>query len=344
MVSGMGRQVYDRSRSAPADEEIVVTRTIEVLHVGSASRDLTSDDPRGWRLGGGVTYAALATARLGLRTAAVIGADHGAAGAHELETLRAAGVDTLLVPLGEGPIFHNVETPSGRQQTILQVGQPLEPVPLPASWLRAPGWSFVPVADEVPDRWAEVPVRDAVVGVGWQGMLRHLVAGERVRRLAPGPRALLRRADLVGVSRHDVDPETPLAELTRLLRPGARLLVTHGEDGGLLIHIGATGPDSTLRYAPTRADIEVDPTGAGDTFLAALLAAVVHPGVLAPSRRVGADLRFAAAAGSLAVEAVGLAGVPDRGQVVIRRARERVRRVLTPALTAQVGSLGEPED
>ncbi len=48
---------------------------IEVLHVGSASRDLTDDDPRGWRLGGGVTYAALTTARLGLRTAAVVGVD-----------------------------------------------------------------------------------------------------------------------------------------------------------------------------------------------------------------------------------------------------------------------------
>jgi hypothetical protein len=29
--------------------------------------------PRGWRLGGGATYAALTTARLGLRTAAVVG-------------------------------------------------------------------------------------------------------------------------------------------------------------------------------------------------------------------------------------------------------------------------------
>ena len=45
---------------------------VDVVHVGSASRDLTDDDPRGWRLGGGVTFAALTTARLGLRTAAVI--------------------------------------------------------------------------------------------------------------------------------------------------------------------------------------------------------------------------------------------------------------------------------
>ncbi len=34
-------------------------RAPEVVVVGSASRDLVRDDPRGWRLGGGVSYAAL---------------------------------------------------------------------------------------------------------------------------------------------------------------------------------------------------------------------------------------------------------------------------------------------
>src|SRR3954451_24431991 len=102
MMSGMGRPVYDRSGSTPADEEIVDTRTIEVLHVGSASRDLTSDDPRGWRLGGGVTYAALTTARLGLRTAALIGVDDEGATADELDLLRSAGVELVLERLPPG--------------------------------------------------------------------------------------------------------------------------------------------------------------------------------------------------------------------------------------------------
>ena len=50
---------------------------IEVVHVGSACRDIAPEDPRGWRIGGGVMYAALTTARLGLRTAAVVGVDDG---------------------------------------------------------------------------------------------------------------------------------------------------------------------------------------------------------------------------------------------------------------------------
>src|SRR3954447_10658715 len=125
MMSGMGRPVYDRSGSTPADEEIVDTRTIEVLHVGSASRDLTSDDPRGWRLGGGVTYAALTTARLGLRTAALIGVDDGGAAAGELDLLRSAGVELVLERLGEAPVFDNQETPAGRVQVCHAVGERL---------------------------------------------------------------------------------------------------------------------------------------------------------------------------------------------------------------------------
>ena len=77
---------------------------VEVVHVGSACRDVAPDDPRGWRLGGGVTYAALTTARLGLRTAAVVGVDALASTARELDDLRDAGVDILRVDLPEGPM------------------------------------------------------------------------------------------------------------------------------------------------------------------------------------------------------------------------------------------------
>jgi sugar/nucleoside kinase (ribokinase family) len=311
--------------------------SVEVVHVGSACRDIAPDDPRGWRLGGGVTYAALTTARLGLATAAIIGVDDLASRATELDRLREAGVDLLLVPLDEGPVFHNVETPGGRRQTILAVGRPLEPVLVPESWHAARAWSFTPVADEVPDAWADRIGADALVAVGWQGMLRHLVAGEPVARLAPADRPLLRRAHLVGVSHHDVPPETTLVSLADHLHPGARLLVTQGHLGGLLVTVGADGPTAPLRYLPTLTDRELDATGAGDTFLAALLAASVRPSLMGlMRRRLGADLRFAAAAGSLAVEGVGLAGVPELRAVRARAVRERVRRLVVPTAMAQV--------
>jgi sugar/nucleoside kinase (ribokinase family) len=287
-------------------------------------------DPRGWRLGGGVTYAALTTARLGLRTAAVMGVDADARGAAELDLLRAAGVDLLLVHLASGPIFHNVETPAGRVQTCIQVGVSL-PVPaLPDSWLRTGAWMIAPVAGEVREAWAQSLPATGFVGLAWQGFLRELRNGERVMRRAPRGSALLRRADLVGVSHHDVPGETPLHDLTALLRPGAILAVTQGLQGGLLLTLGPDGAERTVRWRPAHTDREVDPTGAGDTFLAALVATAAHPHIAGHQRSV-VDIRVAAAAGSLAVEGRGLAGVPDRAQVLTRIVRDRVRRAFGPA-------------
>ena len=313
---------------------------IEVLHIGSACRDLTPEDPRGWRLGGGVTYAALTTARLGLRTAALIGADEAGAAADELDLLRDAGVDLRLERLPEAPIFDNRETPAGRVQICHAVGRPLPVRSLPAPWLDAAAWSLVPVAGEVGEDWATLIPDGAYVSVGWQGMLRDLAADRRVARRAPSPSPLVRRADLIGVSHHDLSAGTGIVALTALLHPGADLLVTEGGNGGLLVHVGDDGRRTALRYLPTATDGETDPTGAGDTFLAALLASVLRPAIAGRARsRRPPDLRFAAAAGSLVVEGPGLTAVPDRTAVLVRRARERVRRAVIPSEVSQVGAV-----
>lgn len=311
--------------------------------MGAACRDLSDDDPRGWRLGGGVTYAALTTARLGLRTVAVVGVDAAAASAPELDLLRVTGVDLLLVPLVEGPVFHNLELPTGRVQTCVAPGQPLPLVALPESWHDAAAWSIAPVAGEVDEAWASVIPDSAYLGVAWQGFLRRLIAGERVGRHPPVPNRLIARADLVGVSHHDLDPVTPLAELYPLLRPGGVLIVTQGHEGGLAVTLGVDGaPVRRVRYRAARSDREVDPTGAGDTFLAALLSTAVRRALAGrpPSRRL--DLPFATAAGSLAVEDHGLAGVPDRAAVLVRMARERVERIVRPSRADRVGSYEHP--
>ena len=75
----------------------------QIVVVGAASRDLVDDDVRGWRLGGGVSYSALALARLGLRVGALVGVDGLAADADELDLLRDAGAEVQLVHLGRGP-------------------------------------------------------------------------------------------------------------------------------------------------------------------------------------------------------------------------------------------------
>jgi len=303
----------------------------EVVVVGSASRDLAADDPRGWRLGGGVTYNALTSARLGLRTAAVIGLGPQAFESHELELLAAAGVDLLRVRLPLGPVFRNVDSPGGRIQTCLEPGRPLPHVAMPVAWRAARAWILAPVAGELDDAWADPIPADAFVALGWQGLLRTLRAGTRVERRAPAPGRLVRRADVVGLSEHDVEPGTSPEDLAPLLHPGAWLVFTHGVAGGRLAEVTAGGHGRVVHYPAVETAGEVDATGAGDTFLAALVASVVHTtpdavrdeaGHRAAAGAIGPmpDVRFAAAAASFTVEGPGLETVPDRAAVLRRLA------------------------
>ena len=99
--------------------------------VGAATRDIDAADPRGWRLGGGVTYAAMTAARLGLKVSALIGVDSQAATAAELDVLREAGAQVVLVPLASGPVFDNRQTPAGRVQYAVAASDMMPAAALP---------------------------------------------------------------------------------------------------------------------------------------------------------------------------------------------------------------------
>jgi sugar/nucleoside kinase (ribokinase family) len=303
-----------------------------VVVVGSASRDLAEDDPRGWRLGGGVSYSALTTARLGLATGAIVGVDAEASTASELDLLRQAGVDVHLIHLDHGPVFANIERPEGRLQLCGSHSDPLSVDSVPSAWRGALGWILAPVAVELPPEWADVPADEAFVAVGWQGLLRELHAGEAVRHLAPGPDRIIRRADLVGMSRDDVDREIALADLYGLLRRGASLAVTQGDHGGLVAHGSRADGAAALElrhYPAVPSHDPVDPTGAGDVFLAALAAARIEPRLVGGRIGQGFDLLLAAAAASLVLEGPGLFGVPLRDAVRLRMREALQRRAAT---------------
>ena len=297
-----------------------------VVVVGAATRDLVDDDPRGWRIGGGVSYSALTTARLGLPTAALVGVDRLAAGAAELDLLREAGVEVRLVELEHGPVFANIERPEGRLQICSDHSDRLPVAAVPSEWRPAPGWILAPVAGELGPEWADVPTDEAIVAVGWQGLLRELDAGQPVRHVAPRTDPIITRADLVGLSQDDVERDAALADLYGLLRRGASLAVTQGDRGGLVVH-GAHGDHEAaleLRHYPAvPSHGAVDPTGAGDVFLAALAAARIEPRLVGGRIGQGFDLLLAAAAASLVLEGPGLLGVPSRAAVRARMAEAR---------------------
>jgi len=163
----------------------------------------------------------------------------------------------------------------------------------------------------VPEAWADVPAHDARVAVGWQGLLRVLHPGEPVVRLQPGPSRVVLRADLAGVGRDDVTPGTAPESLAAYLHPGAMMLFTDAERGGIAYRVGDR-PDGLVArpWASIPARRVVDPVGAGDTFLAGVFAAWLHPEITAGFDGPDADLRFGAACASLILEGPGVFAVP----------------------------------
>lgn len=306
----MGHAEYSRTMNRPSDP----ADPPFVLVAGAASRDITDADPRGWRLGGAVTYASLALARLGLRVGTIVGVDAEAATARELEAIEAAGAILVRIPLASGPVFEIRETTAGRSLICRATSGPISGFSIPRAWLREGTPAFLgPVAGELGPEWASVGGGE--LALGWQGLLRGFHPGEAVRLVAPAPNALLEVATLVGLSREDVAGDRSMAKLASFLRPDATLVRTDGENGGdILQRAGTEGPDPTWHYTAAPSDAIVDTTGAGDVFLAAMFAARLDPSL-------GPDVLVAAAAASLVVEAPGVEGAPTRAAV-----RERMRR------------------
>ena len=304
-----------------------VSEAPPLLVAGAAARDIDPADPRGWRLGGTVMYASLAAARLGVHVRALVGADEPAAGAHELDLLRAAGAEVELVRLGHGPVFDNRQTAAGRVQYGHQPSDHIVMTALPTSWRSTPAVILGPVAGEIGPDWAALS-RPAFVALAWQGLLRQIVPGEQVRRLPPKASPLLDRADLVLVGSDDLAAGgVPLADFL----DHGELIVTHGARGAVALRRRPAGGLAGRRVPALPPRRLVDETGAGDVFLAALLRGrACSPAPQPGSRQPWRVLALATAAASVSLEGAGLQAVPDRAAVCA--ALLRLRATLpTPA-------------
>jgi len=268
-------------------------------------------DRRGWRLGGAVTYAALAIARLGLSCRVLIGVDDEAASAHELGLLLAAGCEIEYARLAHGPVFDNQEDETGRHQIARAVSDRIGLRELPPDWRDTPAILMAPVADELGPHWAEAFPATAIVGLGWQGVLRRLSPGERVKRVRPRSNGLFRRADLGVVSAEDFRHGAGNAALRRMLpRPGQQLLISNGAHP--LLHLLRTEGGLRGRILGTDLATHVsDTTGAGDTLMAAWFAGHVATRAAGVGAHPSRLVRFAIAAATAKVESGGLADMPD---------------------------------
>lgn len=278
--------------------------------------DLVYDDgtTRMGQPGGALLHAAIAATAFGAKVGCVsiVGSDYPA---HALAALEARGVSLEGVSRLEGPgvrVWLLYE--AGARRMIPWLGRPThaDVSPLPESYPKAyEGAKGVHVA---PMPWARQAAFVAAVGRGGQQVSLDPCeplddAGlDRVR-------SALAHVDVLFVSDDEVAFVDPAGALPSLAT-GRTKCVLHrrGREGGVVYQ--SDGTRTTWSAFPTS---EVDPTGAGDVFAAAFMAAWVG----------GASLRDAvargAAAASVAVEGVGASALLGVGEgELVRRAAEVV--------------------
>ncbi|MEO7118038.1 MAG: PfkB family carbohydrate kinase [Candidatus Limnocylindrales bacterium] len=275
--------------------------TPAVVVVGAATRDIDANDSRGWRLGGGVTHCARALAGLGLTTGVVMGIEDAAADAHELDELRGQGVLIHRVRLDQGPVFENRESHGARIQIAHQPSDQMPADAIPTEWRETCAMLLTPVAGELGAGWADAAPPDAIVAIDLQGLARVLVADREVRPRRLTRTALTERADLISVSAEDLRGG-PVSIADLLVHAGQQLALTRAERGSVHIRRRDGGIDAR-RIPAVRSRRLVSAVGAGDTFVAAWLAATLMLRTFHDSDPDGwRALHLASLASSLVVE------------------------------------------
>lgn len=254
--------------------------------------------------GGPSFYTALMARSLGAAVTLVTGMEQ------EFPREALEGVD-LRVSAAALPRYANAYGQDGvRTQILLVPGDELHllghlaGVPEPDLVIYAPAYHEF--------RKAPLRFRGAVVGVALQGALRMAAADGRVRAAAEPLRAVLplvRPGWVAMFSEEDAVDAEGLAGA--LAGRGVLAVLTRGHNGATLFE-----PDGTTENWPALTANAVDPTGAGDCFAAAFMVRLAETG----DPRLA--LPFALAAGALAVEHPGAAGVASRAAIEARMDRE----------------------
>ncbi len=188
-----------------------------------------------------------------------------------------------------------------RTQLLLEPGEPI-PAELLACDAPQDAFLLAPAFHEVSE-WPFPCARHRAIAL--QGLLRTVDPEGRVKPREDAFEAVapfVHRGMFAFLSEEDTGDGDRLAG--RLSEAaGATVVVTRGANGASLYRAGARRDFRALPGNP------VDPTGAGDCFATAFIVR------FAEINDIDGAMRFALAAGALAVEAPGLAGIPSRAAI-----------------------------
>ena len=268
---------------------------MDFLTIGNITKDLI---PGGYTVGGTVTYASVAAMRLGRKPGVLTRMDSDLA---LPDVYRHIQLHAL--PSAHTLTFENVYTPDGRVQTIHAFGGAIGPEDVPQA-LVATAPSIVllgPLAGELDPGVADL-FPSSLRGVVPQGWMRRWDKRGRVSHAPVACDAdVLRYADVLVVSTEDVNHDVGLAQC--YAETVKVVVLTRGLHGADVYF------DGQVTHVRPRPAHEIDPTGAGDTFMAAFLIAYGETGD--PIKAA----RFANVAASFSVEGLSYSATPTRAQV-----------------------------
>ena len=271
---------------------LIPLEPVDYLVIGHLTEDIT---PAGRVLGGTAAFSALTARAFGLRVGILTSVSQSTS----LTPLD--GIPLFRVPSEHTTTFENVQTPSGRIQTLHQRAAPITLTSLPDVWRRTSIVHLGPIAQDVDPAAADL-FSTSLLGLTPQGWMRTWDDAGRVSACRwESAESLLPRAGAVVLSREDVGGDEELIE--SMAHQTRVLVVTEGVAGSVLYWNG-----DRRRFRAPRAD-EVDPVGSGDIFAAAFFIRLFM------TRDPWEAARLATLVAAKSVTRPGLAGIPTPKEI-----------------------------
>jgi len=267
----------------------------DYLLIGHIAHDVTRDGPR---LGGTVSFGAHTAYAFGLRVAILTSSQPG----EPLLKNLPPEVEVVSVPAEHTTTFENRYAGRTRTQYLHHRARTLHPDMLPPAWREAKLVHLAPIAYEVDPEFATV-FADRPICVTPQGFMRQREPdGLVTARPWDTAHHVLSRARVTVLSEEDIRHNPALEAEFAAMAP--LVIVTRAERGGTIYEHGEP------RDYPAIPVNQVNPTGAGDVFAAALHIALDRLGNLDQAVTIASYL------GAQSVTRAGFSSAPTPDEIV----------------------------